>query len=243
MAHAAQLLPRRGLGGADDHDDRLGVLAGELADAADHLAVEALGVEEALAGHHHVGRDEAVVEVDVVGHQVEAAEQASPERRQPARQPARRAAADERAHVDAELLLVAVGEAVETGGEHRHHGRRSALLRGEQRRRVEEQGAHVTRHLQVDRPETGGAAQHLDRTESAVGARRAAEADHDRAGTCLDRAPDQLAGAGRGGGERVVARRAPRQRQTTGARHLDDRGPAMDAPCRVDRFAEWPGHP
>ena len=83
--------------------------------AADHLAVEVLRIEVALAGDHQVGLGHPVVEVDVVGNEVEPAEQAAAEGGQPAGQAARCATALEGADVDAELALRSGRRAGEAG--------------------------------------------------------------------------------------------------------------------------------
>ena len=74
-----------------------------LAHAADHLAVKALRIEVTLAGDHQVGLGHPVVEVDMVGDEVEPAEQAGAEGGQPAGQAARGATALEGADVDTEV--------------------------------------------------------------------------------------------------------------------------------------------
>ena len=78
-----------GVGVADDHDDRPAAAGGELAHAADDLALEALGVEVALAGDDDVGGGDPLVELDVLGDEVEAARRAG-RRARPARRPGRR---------------------------------------------------------------------------------------------------------------------------------------------------------
>ncbi len=83
---------------------------GEVADAADDLAVEALGVEVALAGDDDVGVADPLVELDVLGDEVEPADEASAEGGQPAGQPAGRTGAVELGHIDAVLDGVAPGE-------------------------------------------------------------------------------------------------------------------------------------
>ena len=123
---------------------------GERRDAADHLALEALLVEEALAGDHEVGALEALVEADLVGHQVEPAHQLAAGRRQPTAEPAGGAGALEREHVDAVLVEVHLGEPLEATTQQLDLGRRRALLRREHRGRVEERDAAVARHDQLD---------------------------------------------------------------------------------------------
>ena len=83
-----------------DRQHRHVELGRHLGDAADRLAVERLGIEEALARHHQVGVLELVEQLDLVGHHVEPALEASAGCRQPPGQPAGRARSLESAHVD-----------------------------------------------------------------------------------------------------------------------------------------------
>ena len=128
---------------------------GPLAHPADDLAVEALRVEVALAGDDDVGR----------GQRDRRARRAPPPARSPARAARRRppapgeptggAAALDLGDVDAVLVGVPLGELLEAGGEQPDLGRRGALLRGEHGGRVDEAGAHVARHLQLDGAQPG----------------------------------------------------------------------------------------
>ena len=159
---------------------------GQRRHAADHLAVERLVVEEALTGDDEVGALEVLVEGDLVGDDVEPRHQLGPDRGQPAGQPAGRAAALEGLHVDARLLEEHLGEALEATGEQLHLGGRRALLRTEHGGRVDEAGAHVARHHQLDPPQALGRVERLQRAEPAVGGGRAAHPDEHPAGTRLD---------------------------------------------------------
>ena len=104
-----------GVGVTGDHDDRPPGRGGELAHAADDLAVEALGVEVALAGDDDVGRGEALVEVELVGDELEAGHEPAAERGEPAGQAAGRAAAVERGDVDAVARRGNAGRAASGG--------------------------------------------------------------------------------------------------------------------------------
>ena len=83
------------VGVADDDDDGSAARGGDVAHAADHLAVEALGVEVALAGDDDIGDVDPLVELEVLGDEVEPADEASAEGGQSTGQPAGRAAAVE----------------------------------------------------------------------------------------------------------------------------------------------------
>ena len=111
------VVARRRVGIAGDHDHVESGLDGQLQNPADHLAVEALPVEIALAGDDDVGRAEPVVQVDVVGDEVEAGDQPSADREQSAGEPAGGARAVDVADVDAEASDVVLGDPVEPGRE------------------------------------------------------------------------------------------------------------------------------
>ena len=103
--------------------------------------------------------------------------------------------------------------------EHLHVGRRRTLLRAEDRRRIEEGRGHVAGDLDVDpvqRP-----AERIERSEPAVGRRRAAHADDHPAAAVGDRGGDELAGAVRRRRQGVVVHH---EREAAGAGHLDDGG-------------------
>ena len=76
--------------------------------------------------------------LELLGHELEAADQVAADGRQPAGQPAGRAATDERGHVDAEVLAVDVDQPLEAPGEERDLRRRGALLRREDAGGVDE---------------------------------------------------------------------------------------------------------
>ena len=103
--------------------DRNPGLRGEVGDPADDLAGEARGVEPPLAGDHEVGAVEVVVEIEFVGDEFEAGYQPSSERGERPAEPARRATADDRRHVDAELVVEHLREPFEPTGQHLHLGR------------------------------------------------------------------------------------------------------------------------
>ena len=76
------------VGVAGDDDDRLARRGGELAHAADDLALEALRIEVALTGHDRVGGGDLLRQLDVLGHQLEPGHDPTAERRQTAGEPA-----------------------------------------------------------------------------------------------------------------------------------------------------------
>ena len=121
-----------------DRDDGHAEAFGQRRHAAHHLALEALLVEEALAGDHEVGALEALVEAHLVGDEVEPAHQLATDRRQPTAEPTGGAGARERDDVDAVLLEVHLREPLEATTQQLHLRRCRALLGREDRGRVEE---------------------------------------------------------------------------------------------------------
>ena len=225
---------------ADDHDHRNLCRGGEVADPADHFAVEALGVEVALTRDDDVGGSKAFVEVDVFGDEVEAREQPSTDSEQPAGQPAGGARAVDVADVDVELGHVALGQSLQAGVEQPDLGRRGPLLRCEHGGRVDESRPHVAGHLQVDRAQPRRAAERLDGAEATVGRRRASEPDEHGAGALLDRLGDQLAGAACRRRQRIVALGAASQGEPAGPGHLDHCRPAIEPPRASTRLPSGP---
>ena len=161
---------------AGDRDDRHAGLRGQRGHPADHLALEALRVEEALGGDHEVGPLDAVVELDLVGDQVEARHQAGTGGGQPAGQAAGGAGALELADVDAVLGPVHLGQALEAAAEQLHLGRRGALLGREHLGGVDEPGADVAGHQQLDALEPAERVEGPEGGQAAVGGGRAADA-------------------------------------------------------------------
>ena len=225
-----------------DRHDRALVASGEPCHAADHLAVEALRVDEALAGDHEVGRADAVRQVELVGQQVEAGEQLATEGQQPTGEAARRAGAGDAADVDAVLLLVDLGETLEPPGEQLHLRRGRTFLTGEHPRCVDERRAHVARDEQLDAAQAIGDTDGPHRTEAPVGGGRAAEPDDDPPRPGVERGVDQLAGTGRARRHRVVAAGSADEIEPGSASHLHDRRVALQPPLRLDRIAERAGH-
>ena len=86
---------------------------GEGRDAADDLALEALLVEEALAGDHEVGAFEPRVELHLVGHEVEPAHQPTAGRGQAAGETTGGPGPLEGEHVDAVIVEVHLGQPLE----------------------------------------------------------------------------------------------------------------------------------
>ena len=80
------------------------------------------------------------------------------------------------------------------------------------------------------------------RTEPAVRRRRAAQPHEDAGGAGTERVVDELADARRTRRHGVVAISATHERETARTRHLDDRGAAVQSPCRLHRIPERPGH-
>ena len=204
--------------------------------AADHLAVEALLVEEALAGDDEIGGGDRVVEVELVGDELEARHELAAECEQRPGQSARRAAAVDLAHVDAVLLGVDLGDAFEPSLEQADLRRRGALLRAERRCRADEPRAHVARDEQLDAAQAVRCVDGPHRAEAAVGRRRPAEADDDLAGSGIEGEVDQLAGAGGRRGHRVVV--VADQRQAGRGGHLDHCGATVQPPCSRDGISE-----
>ena len=108
--------------------------------------------------------------------------------------------------------------------------------------RVDEVGAHVARHLQLDGAQPGRRAQRVEGAEAAVGGRRPAEADDDPPGALLEGPVDELAGAGRRRLQDVVAVGTAGELQPAGPGHLDDGGALGHPPRRLHRRAERAGH-
>ena len=225
-----------------DRQHRDPVLGRERRDTPDHLARGAGVVEASLAGDHQVGAVEVVVEVELVGDQLEARQQRPTECSQRAPEPARSAAAGDRGDVDAEVVAEHLRHPVQTPGEQCDLCRGGALLRPEDLCCVGEGGRDVARDQQFDLLEAGNRRDRPDGSEAAVGGRRAAESDDDPASTGVERVVDQLAGARGGGVQRIVARRAADQRHAARPSHLDDRRSLRQAPLGAHGIAERPGH-
>ena len=124
--------------------------ASEAHDATHHLALEAQRVQEALRGDDEVGSLDALVEVHLVGHQVEPAHQPGARRRQPAGQPSRGAGALHGQDVDAVVGPVHLRQPLQAAAQQLDLRGRRTLLRRERGRRLEERDAGVARDDQVD---------------------------------------------------------------------------------------------
>ena len=132
--------------------------------------------------------------------------------------------------VDAVLGEVHLGQPLEPTAEQLHLGRGRPLLRSEDLGRVDEAGPDVAGHDELDALQ---AAQRVERPEGgqpAVGGGRPADADDDPPRTGLERRCDQLAGAGGGGGHRVVALGAPGHEEA--GRLAPSRSPRSGRPSR-----------
>ena len=79
--------------------------------------MERLLVEQPFTGDHQVGLLHPLDQLDAVGDQIEAAGQGGAEGGQPAGQTTGRTGPLEGAHVDAEALLVDLGQSLEAAGE------------------------------------------------------------------------------------------------------------------------------
>ena len=90
---------------------------GHVLHAADDLALEALLVEVALAGDDDVGGGDGVVQIELVGDELEPGQQSTAERHERAGDAARRAGAVDLAHVDAVLVLVDLRQPLQPAGE------------------------------------------------------------------------------------------------------------------------------
>ena len=88
--------------------------------AADDLALEALCVEVAFTRDHELTGLEHVVQVELVGHEVEAGHQASAQRCQRASEATGRTPAFDLGHIDTELRTVHLDQAIEASGQHPH---------------------------------------------------------------------------------------------------------------------------
>ena len=137
---------------------------------------------------------------------VEARHQLGPDGGQAAGQAPGGAAALEGLHVDAVLGQVDLGQALEPAPQQLHLGRGGALLRSEHLGRVEEAGAHVAGHHQLDAPQPLRRVERPQGAQAPVGGGRAAHARR-----CTRRAPSSTAApisspvpCG-GGADRVVA--------------------------------------
>ncbi len=83
-----------------------------------------------------------------------------------------------------------------------------------------------------------GRVDRAQRAKTAVGCCRPAKAHNDLFGPTIERSIDELARAGSGGGQRVVALGTARQGKAGRKRHLDDRRVATEAPRRFHLIAE-----
>ena len=127
-------------------------------------------------GDHELGVLEVVVQVELVGDQVEAGQQPSTECGQRAGDATRSARSLDGVDVDAIVVAVALGELFEPAGQHLDLGRGGSLLRSEHPSRIGEPGRHVAGDEQFDTLEAGRRADRLQRAEAAVGRGRSTEA-------------------------------------------------------------------
>ena len=183
-----------------------------------------------------------LVEPDLVGDEVEAAHQLAAGRRQPAAEPARRAGALELEHVDAVLVEVHLGEALEAAAQQLDLRGRGALLRREHRGGVEERHPAVAGDDELDALEPAERVQRPQRGQPAVGGRRAAEADDHPAGAGVERLDDELAGAGGRRRDRIVRRPRPPTSSSPDARAISITAVRPSSRhARLDRVAERTG--
>src|SRR5215203_4442691 len=82
--------------------------------ATDDLALEALLVEKALARDDEIGRNDAIVQVEFVGHQVEPGHELAPECHEPTGEAAGGPGTRHLADIDAELLPVQLHQPLES---------------------------------------------------------------------------------------------------------------------------------
>lgn len=210
--------------------------------ATDHLSVERLRVEVPLAGHHQLGVLDRLWKTHLIRNELEPLDQSGADRGESTRQTARCAREVELGDVHTVLVPVHLSETFQPSAEQLHLPARRALLGGEHLSCVDEAGPHVTGDLEIDTPKSRERDHGTERTQTAVGGRRSAQAHDDASGARLDRRHDQLARAVGARGERVVARWPTHQRQARRLGHLDHRGPAREPPTGLDRVAEWTGH-
>ncbi len=140
-----------GLDRPHDRRARQSGIGGQRGDAADHLAVEAGAVESAFTGDHDVGAVEVVVEIQLVGDELESGNESPAERGQRAAEAAGRAAALDRGDVERELLAEHLREALQPSGEQLHLRGRCSLLRTEDLGGLRERRRHIARDEQLDR--------------------------------------------------------------------------------------------
>ena len=131
---------------------------GQLGHPTDDLAVEGLLVEEALAGDHQVGPLDAVGQVELVGHEVEARDEGGADGGQAPGEAPGRSAPHERPDVDAVVALVHLGQALQAPAEQLDLGGRRPLLGAEDPGRLEERGCARRRPPPPRRPGAGPAA-------------------------------------------------------------------------------------
>ena len=197
----------------------------------------------ALAGDHEVGTLDVVVQIELLGHQLEPRCEGATQRGEQAGDAACGARAVDLGHVDVELVAIPVGELFEPTRQHPDLRRRRALLRSEDARGIGESCGHVAGDLQVDAGESRRRTQCLERPEPTVGRRRTPEPDDHPLRPGGDRGVDELTRAGGRGVHRIVGLGAPGDLEPARQGHLDHGGAAMQPPVGIDRGPQRPGDP
>ncbi len=182
-------------------------------DAPDHLPVEARGVELAFARHDEVRGLQERFQADDVGNDVEPGLDVRADRSQATGESARRTATLDGRDVDPGSVVIHRRQLFQTASEQPDLRGRRALLRPEDRRRVEELGAHVARDDDLDPAERP--IERLHGGESAIGGGAPTDADDDP-----HRRPPRIAAAISSPVPRVLASSASRRSRSTSARPL-----------------------
>ncbi len=114
--------------------------------ASDHLALKALLVEKPFARNDELGIGDTIVEIEFVGNQFEAGQQASAKSHQRTSESARCAAASDGAHIGAVVAFVHLSQAFEATREHVHLRWRCTLLRRKDFGRSNKRCGHIAGH-------------------------------------------------------------------------------------------------
>ena len=183
-------------------------------------------------------------QVELVGHERRTRAPAGrPTAASPPARPPAAPAPSSAAHVDAVVGLVDLGQPLEPAPQQLDLGRPTPPSAGRTPRRRRRSACARRTHRPCRRPRSrwsGYSARSAPRPPSVVA--EPPTPTRMRVGAGVDRRREQLAGAGRGGADRVVALGAADQRQARRPRHLDHGRAPGEAPLGVDRLAEGTGH-
>ena len=205
---------------------------------ADGLAVERLIVDETLPGHHQICSFDRAEQLKFFCHQLESRHETTPNRSKSPGEATSGTRPDESAHVDAEVIEIHLTQSFEATLEELDLSGRSSLLRTESRGRLDEGQPYITGDFDLDAVESGQRFHGPDRTEAAVGRRRATDADDDASRPGSHGLCNQFACAGSRGFERPIAVDPSCEFEAGGSCHLDDGEVRRHAPLRQHLITE-----